>query len=73
MGDGVMLCMDCGADLRWVPPILGRCWECHRVHMRKTEPWTRPAPANFEEAARESEEWRNALQEKWREKNRLDT
>lgn len=69
----MMMCLDCGADLHWIPPILGRCWDCHRALMRKTEPWMGPAkeptnyepPMDYEEQARESEEWRAALREAW--------
>lgn len=68
-------CVDCGDDVHWRPVIWGRCGDCHRAYMRKTEPWTEPAKAptvlgvdeakTYEVQALDAEKWRESLRRAW--------
>lgn len=60
----MITCVDCGEDMHGRPTTWGRCGDCHRAYMRKTEPWTPSAPTaegRYEAQARESEAWRESL------------
>lgn len=57
-------CVTCGEPMCGRPTSLGRCGDCHRAHMRETEPW-QPAATTHEGMAAESEAWRAQLQEAW--------